>query len=121
MPTWRGEGLFLDNLKADSGCDIAKLSDSSELEALYSISVITPSMWTRFLRGCSVNKPPDNYGLPSLAISLNDQIGDRSDKAHNRHHEQGRSSFPERKSPAANGPPSAKHFNRFWIGVTCWC
>ncbi|MEM9169429.1 MAG: adenylosuccinate lyase [Pseudomonadota bacterium] len=48
MPAWRGEGAFLDNLKADA--DVSALLDPEALEALFDLSVHTRHVDTIFAR-----------------------------------------------------------------------
>ena len=48
MPTWRGEGLFLDNLKADS--DVSSKLSEAELESLFDLSYHTKHVDTIFAR-----------------------------------------------------------------------
>ena len=50
MPVWRGEGDFLDLLKADR--DVAKICRRRSSRCC-STSAIILSTWTRFSRGCS--------------------------------------------------------------------
>ncbi|MCI5043658.1 MAG: adenylosuccinate lyase [Aquisalinus sp.] len=48
MPAWRGEGLFLDNLKADS--DVTEHLDETALEALFDLGYHTKHVDTIFAR-----------------------------------------------------------------------